>query len=1515
MMGDFGMPRGGGGNMMRGGFPRGGGGGDRMPYQGGFRPPGGRGRGDFHRGRGDFHRGRGDFHRGGEDFHRGRGGGRGGRGGQHQHFEDRGPSGPAKKETPVTPKVEPSAPDQTKTPSAGPSSVVAAAAASLAAKPTADGSLSISKGPGDKPVPAGPRKPAAPGENEPEYDESLCILDWYSSDLNLKIKPTDFCSAEAMSNDGFGYMWAGVRASYGVTRGRVCFEVRIDGNKPTDHLEQEANPNVLRVGWSLPGSNLQLGEIKHSYGYGGTAKISENCKFKDYGVMFGVGSVVGTYLDMSSENCFIRYTVDGKDQGVAFRFQKRELQGKGLFPHVLTKNQDFTVNFGQLSAPMRTLLPGFTPIGQLDLKDGLVRGPVPPPSKSDCQVLMMVGLPGAGKTFWAEKFAKDNEDKNWNILGTNNLIEKMKVQGLSRKRNYHGRWELLIKKCMDCFNILLGVAAKRRRNYILDQTNVYPTARAKKMRDFSGFDCQAVVAVPTDDEFRRRVAEREAIEGKEVPDSAVLNMKCNFVLPEIEETNNFSEVWYTELGPQDSKLVVAKYNQEAMATGMRVQGGVQAFKSRNEMKRKRENLQLPGRHVNPEKAAKLTSTPATPAPTPTPGTPAPSKPITSNANKSTAPDIKPDVKPVVNNDAKNETNAAPTSNQQQSSLGASDSKRDSGRRSDSRSKAAEGPSRRRSRSRDRSRRKSQSRERSRNNRRDRRRSRDRSREKERDRDRPRKRSRSRSRDRDSGNQRVKREINPWDRGGNTGGQNSMDNNFGVKNEFGDNRDFQNNSRTGGWNQGPPRGGPSGRGRGAWDGGRDIDNGRRDRFDVKNEYDVKEEQDRGYGDGFRGRGGRGGFGEERGRGGRGGNRFEAERGGRFRENRGSKFDNDRDGNFDRFDGQTENFNNDRDNRRFQDEERFHPGTEERTGFDRVRGGARGGSRGGRGGFDERQDSDRYRGGNQQKNNFEGPERSGSNRNVGGVGLLGIHPGHPVQERMVDSYDRQEGNNEYFNNAHNFGGAPSHPHEVDRDRTSGRMENVGPGRPSHDRLPPRDFNRDSHGAADNSKWVKNEPVPSTSQDRRSGSMQQDVKVRDLDEEFASRMERKLQDCGYEDQDQEQGYQDENYHGGDGYQNDYYEGEDQQYHDDGYNYNSNQDYGNNEEYYEENNDYGNYSQDQRGQNRQDNDYQPRGQRQDEYSNDRQPDHYQGREDANQDRGRFGNRGNSNYNDKKMDFPPRHGSGRNDQYGHEQSGGPPQHDRQGPHGGPHGRSSAFEPDSRPYTHGQQRPNAGPPDRQPPYGQQAPRSNNQKQSLPSLMGQPVRQNQQFPPNHNNLPHPSQQDHGGAGAQQSAAAAALPGWNKPGAEPQNNTALRKEGYPISSDGRALNMGYSVQYHGEDSYSARDDYYQESVRVHQGKGGAAASHETSSFTSTSRTNFPAQDLNRPNNERLNDSSAITGVNPPPPDAGGKPGANAGGQAVPGGASTGGAQGNSGPDYAALLQYLQFYQKQMNTDPKK
>lgn len=39
----------------------------------------------------------------------------------------------------------------------------------------------------------------------------------------------------------------------------------------------------------------------------------------------------------------------------------------------------------------------------------------------------MCGLPGAGKTVWAAKHAKENPVTKFNVLGTNNIIDKMKV--------------------------------------------------------------------------------------------------------------------------------------------------------------------------------------------------------------------------------------------------------------------------------------------------------------------------------------------------------------------------------------------------------------------------------------------------------------------------------------------------------------------------------------------------------------------------------------------------------------------------------------------------------------------------------------------------------------------------------------------------------------------------------------------------------------------------------------------------------------------------------------------------------------------------------------------------------------------------------------------------------------------------------------------------------------------------------------------------------------------------------
>ena len=70
---------------------------------------------------------------------------------------------------------------------------------------------------------------------------------------------------------------------------------------------------------------------------------------------------------------------------------------------------------------------------------------------------MIVGLPGSGKTTWGLKEQLENTDRRYNIIGTDTLIEKMKVNGLPRKNNYHGRWEVLISKATNCLNKLFQI--------------------------------------------------------------------------------------------------------------------------------------------------------------------------------------------------------------------------------------------------------------------------------------------------------------------------------------------------------------------------------------------------------------------------------------------------------------------------------------------------------------------------------------------------------------------------------------------------------------------------------------------------------------------------------------------------------------------------------------------------------------------------------------------------------------------------------------------------------------------------------------------------------------------------------------------------------------------------------------------------------------------------------------------------------------------------------------------------
>ncbi|KAI4296621.1 hypothetical protein L6164_036567 [Bauhinia variegata] len=186
--------------------------------------------------------------------------------------------------------------------------------------------------------------------------------------------------------------------------------------------------------------------------------------------------------------------------------------------------------------------------------------------RRDCEVIMMVGLPASGKTTWAEKWVKEHPEKRYVLLGTNLILDQMKVPGLLRKNNYGERFDHLMDRATGIFNILISRAANTPRNYIIDQTNVYKSARKRKLKPFAGFQKIAVVTFPKPEELKRRSEKRFKEMGKEIPPDAVNAMLANFVLPKSKNMPGsdefFDEVMYVELNRDESCKYLEQMKQD-----------------------------------------------------------------------------------------------------------------------------------------------------------------------------------------------------------------------------------------------------------------------------------------------------------------------------------------------------------------------------------------------------------------------------------------------------------------------------------------------------------------------------------------------------------------------------------------------------------------------------------------------------------------------------------------------------------------------------------------------------------------------------------------------------------------------------------------------------------------------------------------------------------------------------------------------------------------------------------------
>lgn len=413
-----------------------------------------------------------------------------------------------------------------------------------------------------------PRRDAEPEVDAAEPSPRV-VLNPADCDLDFDVGGGGL-RGSALHEGGFAYCWSGARATVGARGGgRYCFGCRIVAEQPVEmDPTTSGERHLCRIGVSRGDDPVgALGESQHSFGFGGTGKFSHQRRFVNYGVKFGVGDTVVCAVDLDSKPmASIGFARNGEWLGIARHFDAGEKGlglvdaplrpirwGSALFPHVLLKNVIVEMQFSREDG----LLPvdGYEPWASAFSQRNSVFGPSFEQNK--CEVMMMVGLPASGKSTWAEKWVKEHQEKRYILLGTNLVLEQMKVPGLLRKNNYGERFERLMDCATWIFNKLLTRAANTPRNFIIDQTNVYKNARIRKLRPFANYRKTAVVMFPTPSELKSRAAKRFNEMGKEIPAEAVNEMTANFVLPLSKDMPHskepFDEVIFTELSRDEAQ--------------------------------------------------------------------------------------------------------------------------------------------------------------------------------------------------------------------------------------------------------------------------------------------------------------------------------------------------------------------------------------------------------------------------------------------------------------------------------------------------------------------------------------------------------------------------------------------------------------------------------------------------------------------------------------------------------------------------------------------------------------------------------------------------------------------------------------------------------------------------------------------------------------------------------------------------------------------------------------------------
>ncbi|KAM9376391.1 heterogeneous nuclear ribonucleoprotein U-like protein 2 [Pholidichthys leucotaenia] len=383
-------------------------------------------------------------------------------------------------------------------------------------------------------------------EDEVKLDQNNC---------HLHFKPSpDGSSGQPRYYGRYPLLWSGCRLTHGVQSGSVGFEVRLDKKLVTLPEDQEATVSYgLRVGWSVLSSSLLLGEDELSFAYDSIGKKVSGGKAEEFGESFTEGDVISCYVSFSTTGTAeLSFHKNGHSMGVAFSLDVSALEGRALFPHILCKSCSVTLPLDPTASPWYPCPPGFTPLAAVPA-DQRVRSPAPPTSRAECEMIMMVGLPGSGKSFWAKTYMKNHLEKQYKLLGTEELLACM-ISG--------GQKDSRLQQASKCLTDVIKLAAEIPANYILDQCNVLFSARRYKLQLFESFRRRAVVVFPSDEEWKKRLSEHEANDGEHIPEIALFKLQMSYSFPE-RQTDMLDDLEFVELTQEEAQKIMQTYKDKA----------------------------------------------------------------------------------------------------------------------------------------------------------------------------------------------------------------------------------------------------------------------------------------------------------------------------------------------------------------------------------------------------------------------------------------------------------------------------------------------------------------------------------------------------------------------------------------------------------------------------------------------------------------------------------------------------------------------------------------------------------------------------------------------------------------------------------------------------------------------------------------------------------------------------------------------------------------------------------------